>query len=123
MDSKKFERCVEKAVDSIPEAFASYLDNVVFMVEPEPDRETLASMDMDHPEELLGLYQGDPLTERGFDSWGMLPDRIVLYQRPIELYSEDFGEPLVKVIRDTILHEVGHFFGLSEEDLTRMGLD
>ena len=123
MDRKSFERLVEKAVDSIPETFSRYLENVAFLVEDEPDGETLASLGMEYPEDLLGLYEGDPITERGADAWGMLPDHIILYKRPIELYAEDYGEPPVKVIRDTILHEVGHFFGLDEDDLKRMGLD
>lgn len=114
---------VERAVDSIPEAFSKYLENVVFVVESEPDGETLANVGVEYPEDLLGLYEGDPLTERGADAWGMLPDQITLFQRPIELYAKDYNEPTVKVIRDTILHEVGHFFGLSEEDLARMGLE
>lgn len=114
---------VEEAVHSIPEAFSKYLENVVFVVETEPDAETLANVGVDFPEDLLGLYEGDPLTERGADAWGMLPDRITLFKRPIELYAKDYDEPLVKVIRETIIHEVGHFFGLSEEDLARMGLE
>ena len=123
MDRNRFVSHVENAVETIPETFSKYLENVVFMVEHEPDDETLDSMGIEYPEELLGLYQGDPLTERSMDAWGMLPDRIVLYQRPIELYAAEFNEPLISVIRDTILHEVGHFFGLTEEELERMGLD
>lgn len=123
MHFRRFERLVEDAVAIIPEAFQEYLDNVVFVVEPHADEETLTAMGIASPDDLLGLYQGDPLTDRGADAWGMLPDRILLYQRAIELYAEDYGQPVVEVIRDTILHEVGHFFGLSEEDLERVGLD
>lgn len=123
MNRRIFERHVEEAVGSIPEAFSRYLENVVFVVEEEPDAETLETMGIDAPEDLLGLYDGDPLTTRELDAWGMLPDRILLYKRPIELYAEDFREPVVKVIRDTILHEVGHFFGLTEEEVAAMGLE
>lgn len=123
MSIENFERHVEEAVRSIPEAFSRYLENVVFIVEEEPDAETMEAMGLETPEDLLGLYDGDPLTERHADAWGMLPDRILLYRRPIELYAEDFGEPVVKVIRDTILHEVGHFFGLTEEEVAAMGLE
>jgi predicted Zn-dependent protease with MMP-like domain len=123
MDPKRFETMVARAIDSIPDAFAEYLDNVVFLIEPFPDQETMEAMECIDEYDLLGLYQGDPLTTRGHDYLAPLPDHILLYQHPIELAAEETGEPIVKVIRDTILHEVGHHFGLSEEDLVRMGLD
>lgn len=123
MSQKEFERQVEEAIRSIPEEFSRYLENVVFVLEEIPDEETMDSMGIEAPEDLLGLYDGAPLSERGLDSWGALPDRIFLYRAPIELYAEDFDEPVVKVIRDTILHEVGHFFGLTEEEVARMGLE
>ena len=123
MDTRTFERLVGEAVDTIPEPFLGYVDNVVFLVEPQADAETLASLGMESPMELLGLYQGDPLSARGLDDYGALPDQIILYQRAIERFSADTGQPLPRVIRDTILHEVGHFFGLTEEELARMGLE
>jgi len=123
MDRKRFETLVTAAVDAIPEPFLAYIENVVFLVEMEPDAETLADMGMEEGDDLLGLYQGDSLSARGVDHWGMLPDQIILFQRPIERESAETGHPVVRVIRDTILHEVGHYFGLSEEELAEMGLE
>ena len=123
MDMKRFETLVGKAVDGIPKPFLQYIENVVFVVEPWPDDETLDMMGIDDEYGLLGLYLGDPISERSIADLGKLPDQIALYQHPIEAYAEDTGEPVVKVIRDTILHEVGHYFGLSEEDLAEMGLE
>jgi len=123
MDARKFEALVGKAVDEIPETFLGYVENVVFLVEPWPDEETLDAVGAEDEYDLLGLYLGDPLSMKSFSDSGMLPDQVVLFQRPIEAYAKDTGEPLVKVIRDTILHEVGHYFGLTEEDLAAMGLE
>jgi predicted Zn-dependent protease with MMP-like domain len=123
MDSKAFERLVGDAVDSIPEAFLRYIHNVVFLVEPEADDDTLEALGLDTPTDLLGLYQGDPLTARGVDDYGNLPDQILLYQHPIEQYARETGEPVLQVIRETILHETGNYFGLSDEELARMGLE
>ena len=122
MDRNQFEALVSDAVDAIPATFSRFLDNVVFLVEPLPDEETLSEMGITDPTELMGLYLGAPLTERSIDDWGMLPDQIILFQRSIERYAQETGQPVVETIRDTILHEVGHFFGLTEEDLERMGI-
>jgi predicted Zn-dependent protease with MMP-like domain len=123
MDMRRFEKLVGKAVDGIPKPFLQYIENVVFVVEPWPDDETLDMMGIDDEYGLLGLYLGDPISERSIADSGRMPDQIALYQHPIEAYAADTGEPVVKVIRDTILHEVGHYFGLSEEDLAEMGLE
>lgn len=122
MDRKRFEKLVSSAIDTIPDPFLEYIENVVFLVEDDPDPDLLAEMGLEEGDDLLGLYQGDPLTARGVDSWGMLPDQIILFQRPIERETEETGIPVLRVIRDTILHEVGHYFGFSEEDMERMGL-
>jgi predicted Zn-dependent protease with MMP-like domain len=123
MDRKRFEKLVSSAIDTIPDPFLEYIENVVFLVEDDPDPDLLAEMGLEEGDDLLGLYQGDPLTARGVDNWGMLPDQIILFQRPIERETEETGIPVLRVIRDTILHEVGHYFGFSEEDLERMGLE
>jgi len=117
MDRKRFERLVEEIFGELPEELLSYVDNAVFVVEDWPDAETLASQGLSRRTDLLGLYHGLPLDERHVDTTGTLPDRILLYQRPLELYAGQTGERLDDVIYDTLVHEIGHHFGLSEEEL------
>jgi predicted Zn-dependent protease with MMP-like domain len=89
-------------------------------VEDWPDAETLQDLGIDDPLDLLGLYQGNPLTERSLEWGGGLPDRIVLYQRPIEHWARADGAAVAEVIRETLVHEIGHHLGLDEEDLQRL---
>ena len=92
------------------------MSNVAILVEDEPSADLLAEMEIDPPDTLLGLYQGVPLTERRWDYGNALPDRILLFQRPLELESED-EDDLVVAIGETLIHEIGHYFGLSEEEI------
>lgn len=117
MDRKRFEALTEEVFADLPPEILSYVDNAVFVVEDWPDAETLESQGLEDRTELLGLYHGTPLDERFVDTTGSLPDRIVLYQRSIELYAREEGFELDDVIYDTLLHEIGHHFGLSEEEL------
>ena len=116
MDRKKFERLVADALASIPKRFRNARSNLAIVVEDEPDRELLADMDIEPPDTLLGLYQGTPLTERHWDHGNTLPDRILLFQGPLERESED-EDDLVVAIGETLIHEIGHYFGLSEEEI------
>lgn len=120
MDREHFEQLVEDAFDALPSEILGYVDNVVFLVEDWPDRETLDSLGIGHREGLLGLYQGYPLSERSTSFAGTLPDRIVLYQKPIERHAVRRRMEVVEVIRGTLIHEVGHHFGLSETQLARL---
>src|SRR5438094_794503 len=86
------------------------------VVEDEPSRELLREMDIEPPDTLLGLYQGIPLTDRRWDYGNALPDRILLFQGPLERESDD-EDDLVVAIGETLIHEVGHYFGLSEEEI------
>ncbi len=108
---ERFERLVGEALDALPEWILKRLDNVEVLVEDEPP-----------PEEpgLLGLYEGIPLTERGLDYGGVLPDRITLYRRSVEAASRD-EEELKEVVQETVIHEFAHFFGISEERLEELG--
>lgn len=113
-----FERLVAEALDELPEEWAEALDNVVVMVEDEPSPEDLESVGMDprDPEpDLLGLYHGVPPGQRGDELWS-LPDRVVIYRGPTLRYARDRHE-VVQTVRETVLHELGHHFGLEEEDL------
>jgi predicted Zn-dependent protease with MMP-like domain len=116
---EEFEALVEKAVSGLPEEFARLLDNVAVMVEEEPTDEDLEEVGMnpDDPEEdeLFGLYQGVPMTDRG-SGYSALPDRVVIFRGPI-LRACDSRREVIREVRDTVVHELGHYFGLEEDEL------
>ena len=112
----EFERLVREAVGLIPRRFREEMRNLALVVETEPAPGLLAEMDIEPPDSLYGLYQGTPLTERTWDFGNNLPDRIQLYQLPIEEDCED-EDDIREVIGETLIHEVGHYFGLSEEEI------
>lgn len=112
---EEFEALVEQALDGLPEDFADLLENVVVMVEDEPDPEDLEAMGLDPDEELFGLYQGVPQDERNTYYMG-LPDRVVIYRGPI-LRACGNRRQVIREVRDTVVHELGHHFGLDEEDM------
>jgi predicted Zn-dependent protease with MMP-like domain len=112
----EFDRLVAEAVASIPKRFRDAMRNLVIVVEDEPSRELLQEMEIEPPGTLFGLYQGTPLTSRGWDYGNTLPDRILLFQKPHERSARD-ADDLVTAIAETIIHEVGHYFGLSEEEI------
>ncbi|MBI5440788.1 MAG: metallopeptidase family protein [Deltaproteobacteria bacterium] len=120
MEREAFEALAEKALSEIPEELLSRVENVVVLVEDWPDRETLDSLGYQRRSELLGLYQGIPLDARHVGLTGNLPDRIVLYQRSLERYATLFGLDLEDTIYETILHEMGHYLGLDDEELHRL---
>lgn len=116
---EEFEALVEEALEQLPEEFREALENVAVMVQEEPSAEDLeeVGIDPDDPEadELLGLYQGVPLTER--DSfYSALPDRVLVFRGPI-LRSCDSRRQVIREIRETVQHELGHYFGLEEDEL------
>ncbi len=112
-----FERLVQEAVESLPEQLKSRLENVVILVEEES---TSPPDDWEeNGQELLGLYQGVSQKDRGFGYGNVLPDRIVIYRKPLERISADSQE-LEENIRQTVFHEVGHYFGLDEEELAEL---
>ncbi len=116
---QEFDALVERAVAELPEEFRAALDNVVVMVEEEPTREDLEGVDIDpddpESDELFGLYQGVNLLERGA-SYSALPDRVVVYRGPI-LRACDSRREVMREIRDTVQHELGHYFGMEEDEL------
>jgi len=113
---EEFESLVEKALDGLPEEFADLLENVAVMVEEEPDPEDLEALGMETDEELFGLYQGIPLDERNTFYQGAMPDRVFIYRGPILRFCESRRQ-VIREIRDTVVHELGHHFGLDEEDM------
>jgi predicted Zn-dependent protease with MMP-like domain len=116
MTRAAFERLVAEAVRLIPPRFRREMKNLALVVEQEPSAELLDEMEIEPPDSLYGLYQGTPLPERSWGFGNTLPDRITIFQRPIEEDCE--GEDEIRmVIGETLIHEVGHYFGLSEEQI------
>lgn len=116
MTREDFEQYVKEAVATIPPRFRQAVKNLAIVVEDEPSKDLLDEMEIEPPDSLFGLYQGTPLTERTWGYGNTLPDRITLYQFPIEDASEN-EDDLVVCIGETLIHELGHYFGLSEEEI------
>ena len=116
MTREAFEQLVADALSGIPRRFRDAMTNIVISVEDEPARALLREMEIEPPDTLFGLYQGTPLTERRWDHGNSLPDRILLFQGPHEREAEDEGD-LIASIGETLIHEIGHYFGLSEEEI------
>ena len=112
----KFARLVEDALRLIPRRFRDAIQNMVIVVEHEPSPALLKSMAMDEDETLFGLYEGTPLPERGASYGNALPDRITIYQSPIE-EDCDSDEEISYCVAETLIHEVGHYFGMTEEEI------
>jgi predicted Zn-dependent protease with MMP-like domain len=116
VDRKHFESLVAEALASIPRRFKKAMHNIAIMVEDEPSPDLLDEMEIEPPDTLLGLYQGTPLTERSSSYSYTLPDRVLIFQGPHEREAED-EDDLVVAIGETLIHEIGHYFGLSEEEI------
>ena len=118
----EFEKLVAQAVESLPPRFLERLENVEVVVEGEPTREDLEHAEIEPGRTLFGLYQGVPQTQRGTWYGSVLPDRIVIYQRTIEAVVRTRRE-IRKEIRITLMHEIGHHFGLGEDELSEAGYE
>ncbi|MEM9291759.1 MAG: metallopeptidase family protein [Acidobacteriota bacterium] len=112
---EEFEALVARALDGLPEEFAELLDNVAVVVEEEPSEETLRSVGLEPGDDLLGLYLGIPLTERDV-YYSQLPDQVAIYRGPILRMCQSRRE-VIREVRDTVVHELGHHFGMEEEDM------
>ena len=113
MSDEEFDEAVADALDSVPERLLRAMDNVVVLIEDDPPEGV--------PHDLLGLYEGTPLTERG--SWwaaGALPDRITVFRRPTLRHCDDRDE-VVAEVRITVVHEIAHHFGIDDERLHELG--
>jgi predicted Zn-dependent protease with MMP-like domain len=116
MTRDAFRELVEEALDTIPEHFRDAMQNIAIVIEDAPTREQLDEVDVAPPDTLLGLYQGTPLPERQWAQGNMLPDKITLFQHSIEEASID-EDDVVVAVGETLIHEIGHYFGLSEEEI------
>ena len=119
---KEFEEAVVFALKRLPKFIKEKMENVDVVVEPRASQEVLNEMDLRSPSELLGLYQGVPYDRRGFYYGNVLPDKITLFQIPIESICQTKEEVNEKV-REVIIHEVGHYFGLDDEKLRELERD
>lgn len=117
--SPDFERVLRKAIDDLPEMFRKALVNVAIVVEDRPPRWLLKELGVPRGETLYGFYHGIPLPERSVQDSGALPDTISIYRVSLE---EDFPDPDERAdeIRITLLHEIGHYFGMDEEELAQL---
>ncbi|MYC06963.1 MAG: metallopeptidase family protein [Chloroflexi bacterium] len=120
MTRTEFERLVVQALDRIPEDLRARLDNVDIVVDEAPSREQLVGSGIEDDQILLGLYEGLPLTERHFYDM-VLPDKITLFQQPIESICET-DEDIIREVQTTVVHEVAHHFGIDDDRLHMLGI-
>jgi len=115
MDRKTFEKLVDRSLKRLPKKFADALENIIVEVEDEPSQEVLDDMGIED-DGLYGLYQGTPLTEREWNFGNVLPDRIAIYRGPI-VRDARTDEETEEIVLDTVMHEIGHYFGFDDETL------
>ena len=113
----EIEAIARRALDSLPEPFASHLRDVVLLIEDFADEGTLKAMEIEEPFDLTGIYEGIPITERSVVYSGTMPDRIRLFRRPILDEWADGDDTLEHLVAHVLVHEVGHHFGLSDDDM------
>ncbi len=118
MNRPQFEQLVGEALDNLPPFFQEKLDNVAVVVEDQASAEVLSQQELRHPLDLLGLYHGIPQTRRGMGYNFTLPDRISIYQRAIEIRAATPSE-IRALVAEVVEHEIGHHFGLSDEELAQ----
>lgn len=119
MDKRRFEELVARAVESLPEEFASRLDNVDVVIADLPTRAQLRQSRLEHSHTILGLYEGVPLTERG-PNYGMVPpDKITVFQKPIEAICRNDDDVVAEVQR-VVEHEIAHHFGIDDARLEQI---
>ena len=116
----EFADLAREALADIPHGLADYLKDITVDIEPMPDRQACISVGIRNPHALLGLYRGTPLTHRSVEHHGRLPDRITIYQNNIERMCRNRAQ-VIRQVRKTVFHEIGHHFGLDEDDLDRLG--
>ena len=119
MNRRRFEALVDKALRRLPRKFKERIANVAVIVEDWADDETLADVGIEPPDTLYGLYRGVDLTRRDSGYGNVLPDTITIYQGPIEEDCVDEAD-MAELIRETVIHEVGHYFGLDDETMHRI---
>ncbi len=116
MTHTEFETLVERALRTLPRRFKEKIANVAIVVEDWADEETLHELGIEPPDTLYGLYRGIDLTRRDTSYGNVLPDTIHIYQGPVEEDCAD-AEEMAELVRDTVIHEIGHYFGLDDDTM------
>jgi len=119
MTRAKFEALVARAMRGLPRDFRDKIKNIAVVVEDWADAETLAEMGIEPPDTLYGLYRGIDLTRRDASYGNVLPDVITIYQGPIEEDAVD-EDDMTEIVRETVIHELGHYFGLDDDTMHRI---
>jgi predicted Zn-dependent protease with MMP-like domain len=119
MTRRQFEALVERSLRSLPRKFKEKIKNIAVVVEDWADAATLAEMGIEPPDTLYGLYRGIDLTRRDTGYGNVLPDVVTIYQGPIEEDADDEDE-MAEIVRETVVHELGHYFGLDDETMHRI---
>ena len=114
------ETLADQALATIPRRLRKHLGRVVIQVDEFPDEETEATMGLDSPFDILGLYRGTAMPHKSIEAPHPEPDMIFLYRRPILDYWCETGEDLARLVRHVLIHEIGHHFGFSDEDMARI---
>ena len=116
---EEFEELVAEAISSLPKKFKEKMENIVVVIEDLPSRELLMEMKIKSPYGLLGLYRGVPYTRRGIWYRNVMPDKIIIFKKPIEVRCKNKKE-IKESVRRVVIHEIGHYFGLGEADLRKI---
>jgi predicted Zn-dependent protease with MMP-like domain len=119
LTQREFEEAVVAALKRLPKFIKEKMENVDVVVEDRAPQDLITEMGLHSPSELLGLYQGVPLDRRGFYYGNVLPDKITLFQVPIESICKT-KEEIKEKVREVVIHEVGHYFGLDDERLREL---
>jgi len=122
MDRERFESLVATAVDGLPEEFREKLENVDVVVASEPTARQLTAVGLKRGETLLGLYEGVPLTRRGWHYGMVVPDKITIFQKPIEAKCR-YDRIIVSEVQRVVRHEIAHHFGISDARLAQLEKD
>jgi len=122
MDKQRFEWLVAKAVDSLPDEFSTKLENIDVVVQDQPTPSQLAEVRLKRGETILGLYQGVPLTKRSRHYGMVAPDKITIFQKPIETRCNNDTEVKAEIMR-IVQHEIAHHFGISDARLRQLERD
>ena len=121
MKKSEFEKLAQGGIQQIPKKFRNKLSNVVITIEDSPSQTQLRKLNLPDNQLLFGLYQGIPQTKRGFNYNLVLPDKITIFQKPIESLSES-SEEIRQIVRQTIWHEIAHHFGIDERRIREIEL-